>query len=87
MRQKNLPVVWTKHLSEAEREAMEKSVRNSTIVLSRLREIIDEQLNGLDRMEESDEFYEKYDYHRHQPFVNGRRRALKDIRKLLDFIE
>lgn len=85
---KNLPVAWTKHLkSQKEREDFEKVVRNSTLVLSRLKEILEERLDTIDRMELSHEAYENPAWAYKQAFWNGDRKGLTRALELLEFMD
>lgn len=81
-----LPVVWTSHLrSEEKRKEFENVVRNSTYVLSRLRNILEYRLEEINSVELADDFYEKPNIAERQIFLNARRRELSEILRLLDF--
>lgn len=85
-RQRNLQLDWLKHLPDNERKEFEDLVRNSRLLLGRLKDIVDERLSVLERQEGSTETYDSgYPYR--QAHINGRRQALKDIRKLVEFLD
>ena len=82
-----IPLVWTKHLKDPKKkEDFELSVRNSGIALSRLIEIVNEKLIGLDNSETSIKDFDDPSWAFKQAFKNGQRTGLKEIRSLLDFI-
>jgi hypothetical protein len=83
---KNLSTEWTRHLrDENERKSFSEAIRNDTLVLTRLQGIIREKLDVLAREEETEDFHDS-GYPFRQPFNNGRRAGLKDILRLLDFM-
>lgn len=84
---KELPVQWFKHLPEKDQGEFIALVRGNHRLLSRLLEIIDQRLYDLDTKEETEQTYKEPSYAYLQAFINGRRASLKDIRKLLDFME
>lgn len=68
---------------EAQKKETEKALRNSTVIVRRLTQILEQRLKKCDTDEEQvDEAY---------PFkvaqVSGKRKAYKDILNLLDFKE
>jgi hypothetical protein len=82
-----LPLVWTKHIKEPEkREDFEKLLRNSTTVLSRLQDILQEKEASLTSAEQSPETYRAAGYPYLQAHMNGRRAELREIQALLNFI-
>lgn len=87
MRTKALQTAWVKHLPEGkEKEDFISLVRNSRLVLGRLKDVLDEQLQGIARTEGSPETYDSgYPYL--QAYMNGRRQAFLDLRKLVEFLD
>jgi len=86
MANRNLSVEWTKHLKDkSAKEDFEKLLRNSTISLGRLREILEEKLTALDRSEVKSDVYDSPNWAYKQADVNGMRRVLMNIIALLDF--
>ena len=83
---KKLATEWTKHLKDPEAKAdFEKLLRNSTISLGRLREIVEEKLNALDRSEVKTEVYDSPNWAYKQADTNGARRVLMNLLAMLDF--
>lgn len=79
---------WTKHLkTDKERKDFAALVVNSRTLLGRLLELIDEKLDSIERAEISQQTYENPAYASWQAHQNGRRAALSDIRRLLEFLE
>lgn len=81
----NLNTVWTKGLSADRKENLEKLIRNSNIVLSRLKEIVEEDLESLQKVNESD--YESQNWAYRQAHVNGKQDYARQMLRLLSFLE
>lgn len=81
---RKLSLKWTKGLSEDRAENLEKLVRNSTIVLSRLKEIIEEDLRQ-DKVTESD--YDNPSWAYYQAHKNGKMEYARQMLSLLAFLE
>lgn len=81
-----LPLIWTKHLKQEKREDFEKLLRNSSIVLSRLKEILLEKEASLTTQEMSTECYKDSGWPYLQAHLNGRKAEIKELKALLDFI-
>lgn len=86
-RQRNLQLDWLKHIDDPkERKSFEDLVRNSRLLLGRLKDIVDERLQALERQEGMSEMYDSgYPYR--QAHINGKRQALNDLRKLVEFLD
>lgn len=83
---KSIPTPWFKHLPPDEQEEFKLSLRASHRVLSRLRELINEDCAAIDTSEEKEENYnDGYPYK--QAFLNGQRKSLKHMLNLLSFLE
>ncbi len=83
-----LSVEWTKHLkTEAEKDKFAALVVNNRTLLGRLLEILDEKIETIERAEEAKETYQNPAYASWQAHQNGRRASLKDVRRLLEFLE
>jgi len=81
-----IPIQWiaNKANDPKAKEAFEEALRNSTLVLTRLREILDEKDREIDKYEFSLSSYtEGWPYA--QSHMNGRRAMLLEIKKLLTF--
>lgn len=87
MKPSSLSVEWTKNLPEAERKNFEALVRNNRILLGRLLEILDDKLASIETKEDAKETYENPAYASWQAHMNGRRASLKEVRRLLEFLE
>lgn len=84
---KGFTTEWVRHLPEEERKEFEQLVRNSTVVLGRLMQIIDMKIESIEREELNKETYENPGYPYWQAHVNGRVGGLSEIRRLLEFME
>lgn len=83
-----LSVEWTKHLkTQEEKDKFASLVVNNRLLLSRLLEIIDDKLDAIERTECNQETYQNPAYASWQAHANGRRASLKDVRRLLEFLE
>lgn len=83
---KNIPVDWFKHLPPEEQEAFKESLRANHRILSRLRDIVQTDIQMLAEKEETENEYDGgYPYK--QAFFNGKRASLRHIINLLSFLE
>ena len=84
-----LPIAWTFHLqNDAEaKQQLELAVRNSTVALGRLYEILEEKEATIVKKEISSSTYASPSYPYEQAFHNGRRAGLLEIRELIQFIK
>lgn len=79
---------WVKDLkTEKEKADFTKLVLNDRRVLGRLLKLIDEKMATIDRAEENKDTYENPAYASWQAHMNGRRASLRDVRRLLEFLE
>jgi hypothetical protein len=79
---------WVKHLrTEAERKSFEEAVRHDTLVLGRLKAILEEKISNLDRMEGSLSEYENPSWAYKQAHMNGIRAGLTEAKNLLSFLD
>ena len=84
---KPLSLEWTNHIREEdERTRFEQSVRSSSLVLSRLLQIIEQRENELDRQEAKLSDYDTPAWSHKQAHRNGERSSLKKLSGLLNFI-
>lgn len=81
----NLNLRWVKGVSKDRVEGLEKIIRNSHIVLSRLKEIIEEDLKDLNKHTEAD--YESSSWAYKQAHENGKREYARQMLSLLNFLE
>ena len=75
---------WTKHLkTEDEKTRFKNSVLGSKLVLERLQELIKEVEDELDNTELNTKIYDIPNWDYRQADMNGFRRALKTITKII----
>ena len=82
---RNLSHEWTKHLDDTKKEDFSKTIRNSTIVLTRLYEILSEYERDVDQANISDDF-ESPNWGLRQANRLGRKQAYYKIKQLINFI-
>lgn len=79
---------WFKHPTNTEeKKAFETTLRNSVMVLSRLKEIIVERQNSLLKQDISSDSFDNPNWDYKQAFRNGRYRELQDLKDLIKFID
>ncbi len=76
--------VWTKHLKEEEKEGFQKRVLGAKKVLERLKELLSEDYQGLDRIETDSRVFDKPNWDYRQAYANGYKACLKQYIKLVD---
>lgn len=75
---------WTQHLDgEEEKENFQREVRAAGKVLDRIKTILGEELNGLDRSEIDIRVFDLPNWENRQAFKNGYRSCLDTISKLI----
>jgi len=75
---------WTKNLkTDEEKERFKNSILGSKTVLRRLQELLNEVEDDLDKTELSTDIYDKPNWDYRQADMNGFRRALKTVRKII----
>lgn len=80
--------IWFKHISDPDKKTdFEKLLRNSTLSLGRLREIIRELKEALHKTERSSSVYESPSWAFQQAHINGMLQAYSNIDQLLSFID
>jgi hypothetical protein len=84
----SIAVDWTKNLkTDDEKKKFTSLVVNNRILLGRLLEILDDKLDVIERAECNQETYQNPAYASWQAHQNGKRASLKDIHRLLEFLE
>lgn len=75
---------WTANVinDQEEKESFESYLENNQRLLNRLREIIEEKENALDRSEVQLSAYDSVSWAYKQAHVNGRKAALAEIKQL-----
>lgn len=78
--------LWTQHLKDDKaKEDFEKILRNSTITLGRLREILEKRLDSLERTEVNSKAYDNPNWPYKMADFIGMKRALRNILDLVAF--
>ncbi len=82
------PLEWTEHLqnNKTAKEDLELAVRNSTVALTRLLEILEKKKSFVEKTESNITQYEHPSWSHKQAHLNGRRASLDEIINLLQFI-
>jgi hypothetical protein len=84
---KRLPLVWTKHLKSAkEKEDFESLLRNSTQVLRRLKQVLEEKEADLAASQMKLEDYDSPSWAYKEAHRHGRQAELKFLKEIIDFI-
>lgn len=85
MTKRKIPLTWVKHLKDKqEQQDLEDLLRNTTRVLSRLRDILNEMEESTQRVREID--YNDPSWSHRQAHLNGERDAIRKIKDLINFI-
>lgn len=78
---------WVQHIQDPDkRKDFEALVRNSTQVLSRLKEILDDREREMNNVSYSLNDFSDGNWAYKQAFRNGKFTALKEIKELLSFL-
>lgn len=84
---KSLSLAWTKHLTTPkERKDFESLVRNSTLVLSRMKAILQEELETQLKQETTTSDFEDPNWPYKQAFRNGTKASLHKLKDLFNFL-
>lgn len=85
---KAIATLWIEHIKDKEKQKeFEKLLRNSGISLGRLKDIIQDRLDALERAEVKAEIYDSPNWAYKQADTNGTRRAYMNILQLLSFLD
>jgi ABC-type microcin C transport system duplicated ATPase subunit YejF len=82
-----LPTRWISHLSRADQDTkknFEAAVRNSTTALGRLKDILQEDLDSIDRAETAEKQFEDPNWSHKQAYWNGQRSKVLNLLKLVN---
>lgn len=83
-REKRLSTLWTKHITdEKERAQFRETVQHSTLVLGRLRKILEDKIEDAEAYRLSKDRYNLKAWSYHQADCNGVIRTLKEVVDLL----
>lgn len=78
---------WTQHLkSKEQQERFLQALKNDTLVLGRLRDIIEEEIEAVGRREVRSDSYDSPSWAYQQAHYNGVRQQLLALRDLLSFL-
>ena len=84
---RQIPIPWVKHLPRGEsQDDFGQLLRNSTLVLGRMRVLIEELEHKIERTERSFKAYEDPNWGVRQAHKNGYVHALDQVKELLSFI-
>ena len=84
----NLQMVWTKHLKDQKKKQdFELALRNDTLVLGRLQEILEERFKDLEYQEMKMEDYHNPSWAYKQAHQNGYKAGLNFVKDLLKFLD
>lgn len=76
---------WTQHLQDEEtKEKLKKEIFSAKPVLERLKSIIEEDMDYLDRSEEDQRIYDKPNWDYRQAHKNGTRQTYNYLKRLID---
>lgn len=76
---------WTSHLKDPkDKQEFEKTVQGSRRVLNRLKDILEEREKELNNSELDPNTYEEASWAYRQADINGSKRTLNSLRKLVD---
>ena len=82
---KPLKLDWTKNLPPERKQGFEDALRNSTLVIDRLRQIMNEWEQSLLAEETTKDQYSSPSWAMLQAHRNGSREIIKKVRDLTDF--
>lgn len=82
----SLPAVWFIGLDAEKKEAFKQILLNNTTLIQRFMTILDDYSRQIEDEETKDEMYETPEAYARQVFLNGRKRQLKDIKRLFEFV-
>ena len=85
-----LPAPWIRHLPPQDTDSIkrfEAGIRNSTLALGRLQEILKEELGQIDRSESSESQFEIPNWDYLQAYRNGDRSRIRKLLSLLSFMD
>lgn len=82
---KNIPLDWLMHLPPERKEDFEKTLRNNSLLFSRLNAIIEEWERQLNVSETTKDQYLSPTWSHLQAHKNGNREQLKKLKDLISF--
>lgn len=80
-----LKTEWTRHLPPEKREDFEKYIRNSSLLIDRLVDILRTRGVAISSKETSEETFDNPSWSHKEAYLLGRKAELKSILALLDF--
>ena len=85
-----LPAPWVRHLPAQDTDrikSFEDGIRNSTLALGRLRDILKEELEQIDRSESSESQFDIPNWDYLQAYRNGDRSRIRKLLNLFSFMD
>ena len=84
---KPLAVVWTKHLrTQDQKQTFEQTLRASSTIVGRLKEILDEEERALDAQTTGVAEFDNPSWAYKQAYRLGEKNRIRKLRELIDFI-
>jgi hypothetical protein len=91
---RKLGIEWTKHIKpgldddgKSKKKSFEEAVRNSTLALSRLRDIIKSDMEETNRKRAREDSFETGDWAYKQAYMLGKESAHRRLLELLSFLD
>lgn len=81
------PLIWTNGLDADQKEKFLQALFGSNIVVERLKEILVEQYESIERSETSDEHFRTPEWATRQAYFLGKKKQLKILLDLFNFPE
>lgn len=82
---RRLPIIWTSGLPEDQKEAFETYIRNSTVLIDRLTNILKAKGSAVSNKEQSEKDYLLPAWSHLQAHRNGYKEAIRDVLNLFNF--
>ena len=86
-RRKRPSSIWTQHLNPKEQESFEETLYNSRFILSRLRDILKEDMQVLNRAEITTTDFDNPNWTYRQAARLGEKARLSKVLQLLEFLD
>ena len=74
----------TRGLQGKDLEAFERSYQNAHTVVDRISEVLEKEMSSLIKEEDAPERFDNPNWAYHQAYLNGQRKAVRDLIKLLN---
>lgn len=82
---RGLPTIWTRHLVDpSQKESFEKVIRNSTLLMSRIQDMLNELDQEIERSEISTKAFEDPNWQYRQAHINGQKNMLYKLKDIFN---